>query len=70
MKLETVMRMYLDGDTEKEDVERYKKNEKWTLVSRKVEAGHLIYVFEHKFMTQDEKWEQIRNKVEQGDKQL
>lgn len=59
MKLETVMRMYLDKRTEQEDIDFFIKGGKWN----KVSEDETTVVLEHKFMTQDEKWEQIRNEV-------
>jgi len=59
MKLETVMRMYLSKETEQKDIDSFIKGGKWN----KVSEDETIVVLEHKFMTQDEKWEEIRKEV-------
>lgn len=59
MKLETVMKMYLDKRTEQKDIDSFIKGGKWN----KVSEDETIVVLEHKFMTQDEKWEEIRKEV-------
>lgn len=59
MKLETVMRMYLSKETEQKDIDSFIKCGKWN----KVSEDETIVVLEHKFMTQDEKWEEIRKEV-------
>ena len=59
MKLETVMRMYLSKETEQKDIDSFIKGGKWN----KVSEDETTVVLEHKFMTQDEKWEEIRKEV-------